>query len=117
MTRSELIARLAKRHPELSTLDVKLAVAQILKSISSTLANDGRVEIRGFGTIRISKRPPRKGRNPKTGGEVELPERKGILFRPAMELRERVNINKRPAIMVYRHNHPPSESFIHQKAA
>lgn len=92
MTRSELIANLAQRFPDQSPVDAKLSVKTILDGISTTLAAGGRIEIRGFGTFNSLWRAARSGRNPRTGEPVEVQERRILLFKPARELRQRVNI-------------------------
>jgi len=91
MIRSELIAKLAEKHPQLTASDVQLAVKNIIDSLANSLAKGGRVEIRGFGSFSVRTRPARKGRNPKTGEEVKVPERAALKFRAGTELRERVN--------------------------
>lgn len=73
MTRSELIAILAERFPQLVRQDIDIAVAEILGAISRTLSQGGRVEIRGFGIFSLNYRPPRAGRNPKKSPAGLLP--------------------------------------------
>lgn len=92
MTRSELVTALAYRFPELMKADADLAVEHILKAISHTLINGHRVEIRGFGTFALNYRPPRIGRNPKTGERVDVPGKYSPHFRPAKEMRNRVGV-------------------------
>jgi integration host factor subunit beta len=91
MTRAELIEQLAFSHPELTLKDIELTVRTILDKMSRSLAEGGRAEIRGFGSFNLNHRPPRKGRNPKTGAPVIIPARYVPHFRPGKELRERVN--------------------------
>ena len=91
MTRSELIEQLALKHPPLTAPDVELAVRYILDGIAMALGNQGRVEIRGFGSFVINHRPPRTGRNPKTGEAVRIPAKGVPHFRTGKELAERVN--------------------------
>jgi len=91
MNRSELIKQLALQHPKLTAVDVELAVRHILDGIALTLGNQGRVEIRGFGSFVINHRPPRTGRNPKTGAAVMIPTKGCPHFRAGKELAERVN--------------------------
>jgi integration host factor subunit beta len=91
MTRSELIEQLTLKHPQLTPTDVKLAVGHILEGIALALENQGRVEIRGFGSFVINHRPPRTGRNPKTGVAVMVPAKATPHFRAGKELRERIN--------------------------
>ena len=96
MTKSELIQRLAKRYPYLYQRDVEKLVNTVLESISQTLVEGGRVELRGFGAFSIRKREARKARNPKNGAEVNIGQRFTIYFRTGKELRERIN-DKQPA--------------------
>lgn len=95
MIRSELIeeltAKLALQHPQLTAKDIELAAITILDEISNALVKRGRVEIRGFGSFGISKRPPRIGRNPKTGESVKVPAKEVPHFKAGKELRERVD--------------------------
>lgn len=91
MTKSELIELLAEKQPHLSQADVELAVRSILEQLSRALANGERIEIRGFGSFCLHFRPPRMGRNPKTGDAVALPGKHVPHFKPGKELRERVN--------------------------
>ena len=91
MNRSDLINRLAVLHPQLQAKDVVLAVTTILDTMSATLAKGGRIEIRGFGSFALNYRPPRNGRNPKTGIKVQVPAKYTPHFKPGKELRERVD--------------------------
>jgi len=91
MTRSDLIARLAARFPQLTQTDVKDSVSAIIESISAQLVNRGRVEVRGFGVFSVHIRPPRRGRNPMTGVKVDVPAKAVPHFKPGSEMRARVN--------------------------
>ena len=71
--------------------DRELAVKSILEQMSHTLAAGGRIEVRGFGSFSLHYRPPRMGRNPKTGESVALSSKYVPHFKPGRELRERVN--------------------------
>ena len=73
MTKSELIELLSERQRHLGPSDVEMAVKTILEQMSETLASNERIEVRGFGSFSLHYRPPRTGRNPKTGAAVELP--------------------------------------------
>jgi integration host factor subunit beta len=91
MTKSELIERLAQQQQHLSQTDVDLGVRAIIEQMSAALAAGDRIEIRGFGSFCLHYRPPRIGRNPKTGDSVALPGKHVPHFKPGKELRERVN--------------------------
>lgn len=90
MTRSDLIAKIAELHPQLLTKDAEFAVKVILESLSTALARGDRAEIRGFGSFSLNYRPPRQGRNPKTGDKVKVPSKYVPHFKAGKELRERV---------------------------
>lgn len=94
MTKSELIARLAMRYPQLVAKDAELAVKTILDAMGNSLSSGQRIEIRGFGSFSLNFRPPRIGRNPKTGGKVNVPEKYVPHFKAGKELRERVDYEK-----------------------
>lgn len=91
MTKSELIEILATQHDQLAYKDVELSVKAILEQMTQSLASGERIEIRGFGSFSLHYRPPRTGRNPKTGDPVELPAKHVPHFKPGKELRERVD--------------------------
>ena len=91
MTKSELIEILVQRQSHLKGDDVDLAVKALLEMMGGALANGERIEIRGFGSFSLHYRPPRLGRNPKTGESVALPGKHVPHFKPGKELRERVS--------------------------
>ncbi len=92
MTKSELIDLLAAEQGHLAYKDVELAVRCLLDQMSNSLAAGERIEIRGFGSFSLHYRPPRIGRNPKTGDSVALSGKYVPHFKPGKELRDRVNI-------------------------
>lgn len=94
MTKSELIELLARKQKHLPARDVELAVKHLLELMSNTLAAGERIEIRGFGSFSLHYRPPRLGRNPKTGDTVALAGKHVPHFKPGKDLRERVNDNR-----------------------
>lgn len=91
MTRAELLKALHVRFPSLTANDIEAAVKTILDQISKVLSQGGRSEIRGFGSFTVHVRPPRLGRNPKTGEKVAVPEKRVPYFKPGQVMRERVN--------------------------
>ena len=91
MTKSELIEILARRQGHLKADDVDMAVKTLLEMMSNSLTEGDRIEIRGFGSFSLHFRPPRQGRNPKTGETVALAGKYVPHFKPGKDLRERVN--------------------------
>ncbi|HHI75807.1 MAG TPA: integration host factor subunit beta [Gammaproteobacteria bacterium] len=96
MTKSELIEVIAREQSHLAYRDVELAVKCMIEQMSQALATGNRIEIRGFGSFSLHYRPPRMGRNPKTGEAVQLAAKYVPHFKPGKELRERVNRNYQP---------------------
>jgi integration host factor subunit beta len=91
MTKSELILRLAERHPHLLQRDVERIVTTIFDEISAALARGERVELRGFGAFSVKRRDARVGRNPRTGASVQVDEKFIPFFKTGKLLRERLN--------------------------
>ena len=91
MTKSELIELLTQRQAHLKGEDVDLAVKAMLEMMGGALAAGDRIEVRGFGSFSLHFRPPRTGRNPKTGDPVALPGKHVPHCKPGKELRDRVS--------------------------
>jgi integration host factor subunit beta len=94
MTKSELIEILSRKQKHLPAKDVELAVKHLLDLMGDALASGQRIEIRGFGSFSLHFRPPRMGRNPKTGEAVALAGKHVPHFKPGKDLRDRVNENR-----------------------
>ena len=91
ITRSELVELLSQQFPQLLPKDVELAVKTLLDTMTQALASGKRIELRGVGSFVLHHRPARVGRNPKSGEQVMIPEKKVPHFNPGKELRERVD--------------------------
>lgn len=91
MIKSELIAVLAERNPHLYQRDVERIVSTIFDEITQALCRGDRVELRGFGAFSVKRRPPRIGRNPRTGERVEVGEKHVPFFKSGKDMRERLN--------------------------
>ena len=91
MTKSVLIEKIAEKLEGLSKRQTEVIIETIFESIKESLANGGKVEVRGFGNFRLRNRKARKARNPKTGESVDVPPKKVPYFKVGKELREMVN--------------------------
>ena len=91
MTRSDLVEELAARFGQLTHHDAEYAVKKILDTMSDAVVRGHRIEIRGFGSFSINRRPPRMGRNPRSGESVAIPEKRVPHFKPGKALREAVD--------------------------
>ncbi len=87
MTKADIIARIASQ-TGLTKTDVREVVEGFLDSVKYALRKDDPLEIRGFGTFQVVSRAPRKARNPRTGGKVDVPSRKQPVFKPSKELKK-----------------------------
>lgn len=94
ITKSDLIDNLSRSQSHLAYKDVELAVKSLIEMMSNALSIGERIEIRGFGSFSLHYRPPRIGRNPKSGERVELPGKHVPHFKPGKELRDRANNQK-----------------------
>jgi DNA-binding protein HU-beta len=84
MTKAELIERVAKDlGPGVTKKTVTQMVESIFEHLHKGIRKDKRFTYPGFGTWSIKKRKARKGRNPKTGEEIEIAPTKTVIFKPA----------------------------------
>lgn len=91
MTKSELIQRLADQNPHLYLRDIERIVETIFGRMTDALANDDRVELRGFGAFSVKHREARTGRNPRTGETVQVEAKRLPFFKTGKALRDRLN--------------------------
>jgi integration host factor subunit beta len=88
MTKSELIAAVALKFPEITQRDIELTVNSVFDGMKKELVRGGRIELRGFGSMEVRTRRPRSARNPKTGIKVAVASRRTAVFYPGKELHE-----------------------------
>lgn len=91
MTRSELVQKLAEKHPDLFLRDIENVVETFFSAVGDALVDGDRVEIRGFGTFSLKRRDPRTGRNPRTGEQVEIEGKSLPYFKAGKALKDRLN--------------------------
>lgn len=94
MTKNELIKKTRDKFKTYSQKDIALAVQTIFDSMVGAMKKNERIEIRGFGMFTIRERKPRVGRNPKSGEQVALGDRRVPFFKTGKDLRLKVD-NKR----------------------
>ena len=90
MTKAALVEQVA-RVAELTKKHSEVIVETVFRSIIEALHRGEKIELRGFGSFRLRRREPRKGRNPKTGDRVEVPSKRVPYFKPGKELKELIN--------------------------
>ncbi|OGK14538.1 DNA-binding protein [Candidatus Roizmanbacteria bacterium RIFCSPLOWO2_02_FULL_37_19] len=89
MTKADLVAQVAKR-ANLTSKAAKDAVNAVFSTVSEALSRDEKVVVTGFGTFLVRRRAARKGRNPQTGAEIQIPATKTPGFTAGKTLKKRV---------------------------
>ena len=102
MTKAALVEEVA-RVADLTKKHSEVIVETVFRSITDALRRGEKIELRGFGSFRLRRREPRKGRNPKTGDRVDVPSKRVPYFKPGKELKDLINRDREPARPV-----PPS---------
>ncbi|KRM90991.1 HU family DNA-binding protein [Liquorilactobacillus cacaonum] len=74
----------------LTKKDATTAVDAVFETIQATLAEGEKVQLIGFGNFEVRERAARKGRNPQTGKEIQIPASKVPAFKPGKALKEAV---------------------------
>ena len=92
MTKADLVEKVASKI-NLNKKETDNIVGIIFQSITNSLSEGDKVELRGFGSFRIRERNARMGRNPKSGEKVEVPAKKIPFFKAGKELREMVDVS------------------------
>jgi integration host factor subunit beta len=90
MTKAELVEEVS-RVSDLTKKHSEVIVDTVFRSIVDALHRGEKIELRGFGSFRLRRREPRKGRNPKTGDRVDVPPKQVPYFKPGKELKELIN--------------------------
>ncbi len=90
MNKTELVAKVAEKSG-LTKKDAEKAVNGFFASVEEALVEDDKVQIIGFGTFEVKERAARKGRNPQTGDEIDIPASKNPVFKAGKALKDAVN--------------------------
>jgi integration host factor subunit beta len=91
MTKADLVEEVV-RVTNVSKKHAEIIVNTVFSSIIDALRNEDKIELRGFGSFRVRRRRPRQGRNPKTGDQVAVPEKRIPYFKPGKELKDLINL-------------------------
>ena len=89
MTKKEMAHAIAEE-TNLTQMLVKEIMQRVFDGIIDTLEKEGRIELRNFGVFEVKQRKPRKARNPRTGEKVMVPAKKVVMFKPGLEMEEKV---------------------------
>ena len=93
MVRSELLQKMRNIHPNILSRDMEKIFEIIFLEFTKAFCRDENIEIRGFGTYKITKRKARIGRNPKNSQLVQIPEKKAIKWKMSKTFFNRLNKN------------------------
>lgn len=89
MTKAELIAQIAAQ-AQLTKAEAEKIINALIKGITNILQTQGKLNLPGLGVFSVQDRPARTGRNPQTGGSIEIAASKVVKFKPGKTLREAV---------------------------
>lgn len=89
MTKKDIVMKVSN-DTNVTQIDVKKVVQKTLDAILDSLERGETVELRNFGVFKVKSRRGRIGRNPRTGQEVQVPEKKVVVFKPGLLLKQRV---------------------------
>ncbi|GAB4260462.1 MAG: HU family DNA-binding protein [Deferrisomatales bacterium] len=87
MNKAELIQEVATK-AGLKVKEAEALLDAMITATESALAQGDKVSITGFGTFAVSERKARKGRNPQTGKEIEIPASRSPRFTPGKALKD-----------------------------
>ena len=90
MTQKEMIEQLATE-AQLTKSKAGAVLATFVKNVQAALVCDGRLNVSGLGVFTVKARAARKGLNPQTGEEIDIPASKTVKFKPARELKKAIN--------------------------
>lgn len=89
MTKKDIVMKVSN-DTNLTQIDVKRIVQRTLDVVVESLERGETVELRNFGVFKVKGRRGRLGRNPRTGEEVNVPEKKVVVFKPGLILKQKV---------------------------
>jgi integration host factor subunit beta len=90
MIKADLINKISK-DLNIPKQEAESGVNMFFDAIKDALLSGEEIEVRGFGSFRFRNRPPRAGRNPRTGDPVKVPSKKVLYFKPSKLLKELIN--------------------------
>ena len=90
MTKKEIVKTISDE-TGLNQQQIKAIVQKTFDAIVTTLVEEGRIELRNFGVFQVRPRAARKARNPRTGRQVEVPEKFVVTFKPGKIMEQKVN--------------------------
>ncbi|RCX17866.1 nucleoid protein Hbs [Anaerobacterium chartisolvens] len=90
MNKSDLIADMAEKS-DLSKKDAEKALNAFMESVEDALSKGEKIQLVGFGSFEVRERAARKGRNPQTKEEIDIPASKAPVFKVGKALKDSIN--------------------------
>lgn len=87
----DYLAEVISRSVGVSLLEAKRLLDDVLETVIEGLVETGEVKLSGFGTFKVKQKNKRVGRNPKTGVEAEISERKVVSFYVSQLIKKKIN--------------------------
>lgn len=91
MKRSDIIRTVQVQFKNMRTMDAAKMLDTVVEEMISAIANDNRIEIRGFGSFQVRKHSTKNGYNPTTGETMIVPAGRTVLFKPSRDLTKKMN--------------------------
>ncbi|MBE7491511.1 MAG: integration host factor subunit beta [Planctomycetes bacterium] len=92
ITKKELVLRIAEHTHQKQTITRDI-IQLFIDEVITELARGNRLELRDFGVFEVKVRKARKARNPKTGDEVRVPEKRVVTIKPGKKMKEQINLH------------------------
>jgi len=89
MTKKDIALKVADK-TGIKQIIVKQVLQGIFECVIESLIRNEKIELRNFGVFKVKTRRPRIGRNPRTGQTVPVPSRKVVIFRPGLEMKQKI---------------------------
>ena len=87
MTKADLARAIYERHGGISNQEALRIVEIVFDTIKERLLRGDDIHIVGFGSLEVIARRSRRGRNPVTGEDIMLPDRRALVFRPSRTMK------------------------------
>ena len=90
MTKRDIVLKLSDKKPQLKQSDIMDVLQATLDIMVNALVEKKTIELRNFGVFKVKTRKAKKGRNPRTGEEVPVPQKNTVVFKPGLVMKNRV---------------------------
>ena len=90
MTKRDIVIKISDEMVNVKQIHISAIVQKTLDIISESLVKGDKVELRNFGIFKVKQRKSKVGRNPKTGQEVHIPQKRAVVFKAGLQMKEKV---------------------------